>query len=61
GLFDPHVNAGDRFLKKTADLRERNRDAAVTEHGHSVARISARATDKEGLDGMSSRRRAACR
>src|SRR5271157_999372 len=29
--------------------------------GHSVARVSVRATDKEGLDGMSSRRRAACR
>src|SRR5271157_2840637 len=47
--------------KNRAGLPQRNRDAAVTEHGHSVARISVRATDKEGLDGMSSRRRAACR
>src|SRR5271157_2016806 len=57
----PQVSAGGSFTKNRAWLPGRNRDAAVTEHGHSVARISARAPDREGLDGMSSRRRAACR
>src|SRR5208337_3631775 len=41
-------SAGEMVSRKNrAWLARRNRDAAVSEHGHSLARISARATDKE--------------